>query len=312
MTAAQTAPLPSTAAPLARTGVLFPGQGSQRAGMARDWRDDPAFARWAEADDILRRDVSRLGLTVDADELREPVNCQVALFVHHAVLLDAWQRRGGTPSVAAGHSLGEYSALLAAGVVDFPTGLRLVDARAHATQTAAQRRPGGMAACLGADPSRISSLAEASGVWIANDNASGQTVVAGEEHALERFIAQAQPHAKVRRLDVAAAYHSPLMAPASDIYGETLAGAPLSDARIPVVANVDARVHTAASQWRSLLLRQLTAPVRWRETALMLEQLVTHVVELGAAPVVTPMIKRTAPALVRAAVANPAELETAA
>jgi [acyl-carrier-protein] S-malonyltransferase len=293
--------------------VVFPGQGSQRPQMAQPWLDHPAAALWATADQVLQRDVSRLGVAADADELREPSNCQVALFVHHAVLWSAWTDAGGTAAVTAGHSLGEYNALVAAGVLDFAHALRLVDARARATQAAAQRNPGGMVACLGGDEAAIIGLCAATGVHLANDNAAGQVVVAGTEEALGQFMERAAAErARPIRLEVGAAYHSPLMAPAVAGLDAAIATTTFADAQIPVVANVDGEVHTAAAEWPELLRAQLLAPVRWRDTVSGFRELgIEEVVELGASPVLSGLVKRTDPTLRRRHVGGPDDLVVA-
>lgn len=301
-----------TAPAAAGIAVVFPGQGSQRPGMAAAWRDQPAWKRWAEADEVLARDVTHLGLHASADELRDPVNCQIALFVHHAVLLDAWQSAGGNAVVTAGHSLGEYNALLAAGVISFADGLRLVESRATATATAAAAHPGGMVACLGGDAKALRAACDEAGVSIANDNADGQLVVAGNDAGLATFSALAASYrARAVRLDVGAAYHSPAMAPAVDLFGPFLDEARFCDARLDVISNVDAQVHRGASDWPELLRRQLVTPVRWRETSLALAGAASEVVELGASPVLTGLVKRTAPALGRSFVSVPDDLEAA-
>lgn len=296
------------------TAVVFPGQGSQRAAMAAAWVDHPAFARWAEADEVLRRDVTRLGTDADADELRSPASCQVALFVHHAVLFDAWRRAGGTAAVVAGHSLGEYSALYAAGALSFDAALRLVDVRARATEEAARVNPGGMVACLGCSPQDVVQACQGSGAHVANDNAPGQIAVAGSDAALERFTDEiASRSGRTMRLQVGAAYHSPHMAPAVDVLGEALDAAAFADGEVPVVANVDARVHHRAADWPALLRRQLTSPVRWRETMITLRGMgVEGVVELGASPVLTGLAKRTEPSLQRRFIGIPHDLGTPA
>lgn len=295
------------------TGValVFPGQGSQREGMALAWRSHEAFARWAEADELLGRDVSRLGLDALADELREPVNCQVALFVHHVVLLEAWRAAGGAaPLAVAGHSLGEYDALVAAGVVSFADGLRLVDARARLTQEAADARPGRMVACLGFDVGRVREACAQAGAYLANDNATGQVVAAGSGLALDRLRELlASERGKVVAVNVGAAYHSPHMIPAAEPFGAALDALRFADATVPVVANVDAAPHTAAVKWPGLLREQLIAPVRWRETIFTLGSMgVDEVVELGAAAVLTGLVKRTDPSLGRRNVILPEDL----
>lgn len=296
------------------TAVVFPGQGSQRAAMAAAWVDHPAFARWTEADEALRRDVTRLGVDADADELRSPASCQVALFVHHAVLFDAWRRAGGTAAVVAGHSLGEYSALYAAGVLSFDAALRLVDVRARATEDAARANPGGMIACLGCSPDDIAQACRRAGTHMANDNAPGQIAVAGSGVGLDRFTQEmASRPGRTVRLDVGAAYHSPAMAPAVDVLGAALDAAAFADGKVPVVGNVDARVHHRAADWPALLRRQLTSPVRWRETMITLRAMgVEGVVELGASPVLTGLAKRTDPSLQRSFIGTPHDLGTPA
>ena len=294
------------------TAVVFPGQGSQRPGMARSWRGAPSFARWAQADDLLGRDVTRLGLEADADELRVPLNCQVALFVHGVVLHEAWAASGATATVTAGHSLGEYDALVAAGVLDFADGLRLVDARARATQDAADARPGTMVACLGFPVEVVAAACERAGAHVANDNAPGQLVAAGSADALARLaddLAGSGERGKVVALEVGAAYHSPHMEPAVAPFGAALDAAAFRDGTLPVVANVDARPHRDAGDWPQVLRAQLTSPVRWRETVATLAELgAGRVVELGASAVLTGLVKRTDRSLARHTVTAPDEL----
>jgi [acyl-carrier-protein] S-malonyltransferase len=294
--------------------VVFPGQGSQRAGMARAWREHPAFARWAQADELLGRDVTRLGLDADADELRIPLNCQIALFVHGVVLHEAWAGTETPAVAAAGHSLGEYNALVAAGILDFADGLRLVEARARATQAAADERPGTMVACLGFPVDVVAAACERTGAHLANDNAPGQVVVAGAKQALDRLrdeLVSSGERGKVVTLEVGAAYHSPHMEPAVAPFGAALDAAAFRDGAVPVVANVDARPHRNAGDWPHVLRSQLTSPVRWRETVVALAELgVTRVVELGASAVLTGLVKRTDRSLARQAVLEPADLPT--
>ena len=296
-----------------RVAVVFPGQGSQRAGMARPWRNEPSFTRWAEADDLLGRDVTHLGLDADEEELRIPVNCQVALFVHFVVQHDAWRATGAGAHVAAGHSLGEYAALVAAGVLDFADGLRLVDARARATQDAADERPGTMVACLGYPVETVTVACAEVGAHVANDNAPGQLVAAGAAEVLERLreaLAATGERGKVVTLQVGAAYHSPHMEPAVAPFGDALDTATFAPAELPVVANVDACPHTDADDWSGVLRAQLTSPVRWRETVVTFAQLgATSVVELGPSPVLTGLVKRTDRSLDRSTVITPDDLQ---
>ncbi|MGI9016382.1 MAG: ACP S-malonyltransferase [Euzebya sp.] len=292
--------------------LIFPGQGSQQPGMARPWSALPSYQRWSQADQVLGLDVSRLGTDADAEELREPLNCQVALFVHHVVLLEAWRAANPDATVAltAGHSLGEYDALVAAGVLDFADALRLVEVRAKATQAAAEGSPGTMIAALGFEADRVTQACQTAGAHVANDNAVGQITISGTIAQLDQVKELlAQGKGKVRDIPVGAAYHSPLMAAAVQPLGEALDAAPFAEAGVPVVANVDAAVHTAAGDWPQLLRDQVTGPVRWRESVLTMRAAgVTDVVELGATPVLTAMIKRIDRGIGRTAITTPEEL----
>ena len=296
------------------TALIFPGQGSQQPGMAVGWADHPSHARWAEADEVLGMDVTRLGADADADELREPRNCQIALFVHHVVVLEAWRAANPDAAIAmtAGHSLGEYDALVAAGALDFASGLRLVDVRARATAAAAEAMPGTMIAALGFEVEEVQAACATAGAHVANDNAVGQITVSGTPEQLARVKALlAEGRGKVRDIPVGAAYHSPHMAAAVGPLGEALDAAPFADAAIPVVANVDAAPHTAAGEWPQLLREQVTQPVRWRESVLtMREAGISDVVELGATAVLTAMIKRIDRSIGRTAITKPEDLLT--
>jgi [acyl-carrier-protein] S-malonyltransferase len=295
--------------------VVFPGQGSQRAGMAQAWRDQPSFGRWKQADELLGWDVSRLGLDADADELKIPLNCQIALFVHGVVMYDAWAAGPQVVTATAGHSLGEYNALVAAGVLDFADGVRLVEARARATQAAADERPGTMVACLGYAGDTVAAACAQVGAHVANDNAPGQVVVAGEQVALERLpqvLAGSGERGKVVTLEVGAAYHSPHMLPAVEPFGAALDATTFREGTVPVIANVDARPHRDAVGWPQLLRAQLTSPVRWRETVTALAELgVTRVLEFGASAVLTGLVKRTDRSLGRQTVITPDDLTAA-
>jgi [acyl-carrier-protein] S-malonyltransferase len=294
------------------TALIFPGQGSQQPGMAGPWRDVPSWTRWAEADDVLGMDVTRLGTDAAADELREPRSCQIALFVHHVVLLEAWRAANPSREVAltAGHSLGEYDALVAAGVLPFGDALRLVDVRARATAAAAEDMPGTMVAALGFDVADVMAACEQAGAHVANDNAVGQVTVSGTPDQLARVKdLLADGPGKVRDVPVGAAYHSPHMASAVAPLGQALDTAPFADAAIGVVANVDAQVHTAAEEWPTLLRDQVVRPVRWRESVLtMAGEGVDEVVELGATPVLVAMVKRIDRSIGRTAITTPEDL----
>lgn len=292
--------------------LVFPGQGSQREGMAAPWRGEPGAERWEEASDVLGWDVARLGTDADADELRAPATCQVALFVHAAALLTNWEASAGPAPVAvAGHSLGEYNALLAAGVLSFADGLELVDVRARATQEAAERAPGTMVACLGFEVDAVRAACDEAGAYVANDNAPGQVVAAGSEAALARLrelLAAADARGKVRDVEVGAAYHSPHVEAAVPVLRARLDATSFAAAAVPVVANVDASPHIAPGDWPDLLAEQVRRPVRWRETVATLSELgAAAVVELGASGVLTGLVKRTDRAMGRHLVTTPEE-----
>lgn len=295
----------------ARIAVVFPGQGSQKVGMAKGWVDHEAYGLWAQADAILGRDVTALGISADEATLRQADNCQIALFVHHAVLTEAFKAYDLPIALTAGHSLGEYNALLAAGVLGFEDALRLVDIRARSTYAAAQERPGTMVACLGGDRATIEAAAKASGAYVANENAPGQVTVSGSAQALSALKeALADSGTKVVDLSVGAAYHSPHVESAVPVLGDALDLAAFGDAKCKVVANVDAKVHQHAHDWPSLLRSQLVNPVLWKDSVeTMVEEGVTHVVELGASAPLSGMIKRIARGLHRLTVANPEDLE---
>ncbi len=248
----------------------FPGQGSQQPGMGRPWVDHPSWALVAAAADASGRDVAALLLDADADELRRTENAQLSTYVLSLVVHDAVRELGVRCTVAAGHSLGEYTALTAVGALRLEDGVRLVTERGAAMQAAADARPGTMAAVLGADDDIVAeACAKAGGdVWIANSNGAGQVVIAGDPDAIAKAgdLAKELGARKVLALPVGGAFHTPFMAPAADRLRAALAAVEFADAEVPVLANVDALPHQHADQWAGLLDTQLTAPVRWRQT----------------------------------------------
>jgi len=291
----------------------FPGQGSQAPAMGRPWVDHPAWALVQHASDASGRDVATLLLDADAETLRRTENAQLATYVISLVVHRAVQDLGITASVAAGHNLGEYSALTALGTLPLDDGVRLVAARAAAMQTAADQRPGTMAAVLGADEETVArACAQASGeVWVANDNGAGQVVIAGDPSAIEEAAAIAKELGarRVMPLQVGGAFHTPFMAPAAEQLGAALDATDFGDASVPLVANVDALPHQHADQWTDLLRAQLTAPVRWRQSVdRMVADGVTTFVELGPGTALTGMLKRLAPDASALSVAEPDQL----
>jgi [acyl-carrier-protein] S-malonyltransferase len=292
--------------------VVFPGQGSQKPGMGSPWEATPSWAAVAAVADVLDRDVAALLLEADAETLRVTRNAQVAAFALGLVILDAARRAGATWEAAAGHSLGEYTALVAAGVLEVEDAAELVGRRADAMQRAAKVNPGTMAAILGLELDAVAACcADAGGgAWVANDNAPGQVVVAGTEEGVAAAAASARERGgKVMALAVGGAFHTPLMAPAQEPLDLALGRAPFANSTVAVVANVDARVHTASADWRPLLSAQLCQPVRWREGVQRLETIgVSRVIELGPGAVLSGMVKRTAPSLERVSIGAPEDL----
>ncbi|MGD9798204.1 MAG: ACP S-malonyltransferase, partial [Acidimicrobiia bacterium] len=223
----------------------FPGQGSQRPGMGEAWVDHASWELVDEASAVAGRDLGRLLLEADADELRQTRNAQLTTFVLSLVVLDAVERLGVAPAAAAGHSLGEYTALTATGAFSFADGVRVVTARGEAMQDAAEDNPGTMAAVLGLDDDDADAACRrADGdVWVANFNAPGQIVIAGSAAAVAdaAVVAKELGPKKVMPLPVGGAFHTPFMAPARDDLRKAVAEATLRAPDVPVVANVDAR-----------------------------------------------------------------------
>ncbi len=221
----------------------FPGQGSQRPGMGRPWADHDSWELVAEASEVAERDVARLLLDADADELRDTRNAQLTTFVSSLMVLDAVERLGFEPSFCAGHSLGEYTALTATGALGFDDGVRLVCERADAMHHAGSANVGTMAAVLGLDDDQVEVACRRadSDVWVANFNAPGQVVIAGspEGVAAAGAIAKELGAKKVMPLQVSGAFHTPFMAPARDRLRQAIAAASPRDTEVPVISNVD-------------------------------------------------------------------------
>lgn len=293
---------------------LFPGQGSQRPGFGAAWRDHPSWEVVAEAGAAAGRDVAHLLLDADADELRATRNAQLFTFVASAIVLDAVERVGVEPGILAGHSLGEYTALVASGALSFEDGVRLVSERGEAMQAAADERPGTMAAVLGLDDDDVEMACARTGedVWVANYNGPGQVVVAGSSEGVEAAgeVARQLGAKKVLAIPVGGAFHTSYMAPARDRLRKALGEVELRDAERPVVANVDARSHLDADDWSGLLSAQLCSPVRWRQSVHTLGDLGAEtLVELGPGTVLTGLGKRILPGARSRSVATPADLD---
>jgi [acyl-carrier-protein] S-malonyltransferase len=294
---------------------VFPGQGSQQPGMGAAFADDPAWSVVEQASDATGRDVAHLLLDADAEELVETRNAQLGTFVHSMVVLEALRSRGLEPGAVAGHSLGELSALCAAGVLGFDDALRLVAERGEAMQVCCTQQKGTMAAVLGLDEPQVDEVCSSvdGDVWVANINAPGQVVVAGDPAAIDAaaVIAKEAGAKRVMPLDVSGAFHTPFMAPAGERLAAAIADTSFRDAAVPVAANVDGAVHRSADDWPGLLERQLTSPVRW--TACVQSLLgagADTFVEVGPGAVLTGTIKRIDKEAGRHSVMTPDDLDT--
>ena len=291
------------------TAFVFPGQGSQRPGMGAPWVGSACWSLVEEASDLLGRDVGRLLLDADAEELRATREAQVTTFL---VSLLVWETLHDLPdvTVVAGHSLGEFTALVAGGVLTCDDGLMLVGARGAAMQDAADAAPGTMAAVLGLeDDAVLAALAGAEDVWPANYNAPSHVVVSGTVEGVasgSELLKQAGAR-RVLPLPVGGAFHTPLMAPARARLEVALREVTYADAAVPVLSAVSVQEYGADPA--ATLSEQLTAPVRWRQ---VLEALLSYgvdtVVELGPGGVLTGLVKRTLPGVSAVSISSPADL----
>ena len=267
--------------------LLFPGQGSHAEGMEDPYRGHPLLERGLE---LLGHDpFERLS---EGTRYQQP-----ALFLCSVAAWDAWREEAGKDAdeaiAAAGHSLGEYAALVAAGALEFDDAVALVDERAAAMADAGEQRAGGMVALLGGESRDVRALADRLGLVVANDNAPGQVVLSGPVEALDALeeVAREETGARARRLDVTGAFHSPLMEPAAQRLRAALERTPVHPMRIPVYSNSSAAPFTDV---RAELAENLLRPVRWRETLLALRTAgVERFVELGPGAVLTGLVKRT-------------------
>ena len=282
--------------------------------MGRPWTEHDSWDLVEEASDVSGRDVGRLLLDADADELKDTRNAQLTTFVSSLMVLDAVERLGVEPSFCAGHSLGEYTALTATGALGFDDGVRLVVERAEAMHEAGQNNPGTMSAILGLDDELVEVACRRadSDVWVANFNAPGQIVIAGSAEGVARAveIAKELGAKKAMPLPVSGAFHTPFMTPARERLREAIAAAKPRDTEVPVVSNVDAIGHDHGDDWASLLSAQLCSPVRWKQCLLTLADYgVTGFAELGPGGVLTGMAKRTLEGARTISVATPDELD---
>ena len=298
---------------------VFPGQGSQSVGMLDAWGDHPAVRQTlVEASDALGEDVARLIHEGPKDQLDLTTNTQPVMLTAGVACYRAWLADGQVPpSVVAGHSLGEYSALVASGVLMLADALPLVRFRAQAMQDAVPVGVGAMAAILGMDAQAVrdgcAEVAAATGeaVEAVNFNDPKQTVIAGTKAAVASAceVLKARGAKRALALPVSAPFHSSLMKPAAARLRERLAATAFGTPVIPVVNNIDVKVETDAAAIRDALYRQAFGPVRWVETVQAIRARgVTHLIECGPGKVLAGMIKRIAAEAVSATLLDPASL----
>ncbi len=287
-----------------RTAFLFPGQGSQEIGMGQLLAQEYPTAGeiYKEADESLSFEISRLSWDGPEGELNDTINTQPALLVHSVAALRVFKEMwpNSEPAFVAGHSMGEFSALVAAGALSFQDALALVRRRGELMKSAGESSPGGMAAILGLDILTLDEIcAQASTtdqiVQVANDNCPGQVVISGEKTALERAMAAANEVGarKVVPLAVSIAAHSPLMTHAQEDFNQAVATAPIAAPKTPIIGNVSAKPLTTPEEIRADLQAQLTERVRWTETIqFLLDQGVDTFVDVGSGNVLTGLVKR--------------------
>ncbi|HWZ71875.1 MAG TPA: ACP S-malonyltransferase [Casimicrobiaceae bacterium] len=287
-----------------KLAIVFPGQGSQAVGMMAGYAEHPLVrATFVEASQVLAQDLWSLVEDGPAEVLNQTVNTQPVMLTADVAVYRAWRAAGGAEaSVMAGHSLGEYAALVAAASIAFADALPLVRFRAQAMQDAVPQGVGAMAAIMGLDDDGVvaacAEAAQMQSVEAVNFNAPGQVVIAGHKEAVERAIVAAKARGAKRGLllPVSAPFHSKLLQPAAEKLAAYLAEVPVRIANVGVLHNVDAARAATPEAIRAALARQAASPVRWVETIqAFVAQGVTHVIECGPGTVLTGLARRIAP-----------------
>ncbi|NYT23070.1 ACP S-malonyltransferase [Alcaligenaceae bacterium] len=303
-----------------KIAFVFPGQGSQSVGMLDAWAGNAAVRQTLDrAGAALGQDLAALIAQGPAEDLNLTTNTQPVMLASAVAVHAAWREAGGAqPAIMAGHSLGEYSALTAAGALGLEDAVRIVRVRADAMQAAVPVGTGAMAAVLGLSDDDVREVcvqaAESQIVEAVNFNAPAQVVIAGHKAAVERAceLAKAKGAKRALPLPVSAPFHSSLLKPAADVLQSALAGIAVNLPSVPVINNVDVAAETEAAAIRDALVRQAWHPVRWVETVqAMKAQGVTHIVECGPGKVLNGLTKRIDKDLIGLAITDPASMQAA-
>lgn len=285
--------------------LVFPGQGSQTVGMGKDLYDAYAAARdvFQEVDEALSQSLSKIIFEGPMETLTQTQNAQPALMAMSMAVVRVMQKElgislQGTFQFVAGHSLGEYSALCAAGALSVADTAKLLRRRGEAMARAGEKNPGAMAAIIGLSMDDVRQVVTEAGCFVANDNSIGQVVISGTQETVEKActIASARGAKRALVLPVSGAFHSPLMQEAADEMKAVLMAAPMQNPVIPVVSNISATAQTDAAQIKELLYEQITGSVRWTQSVQYMHgQGVDTLVEAGAGKVLTGLTKRIVP-----------------
>lgn len=302
-----------------KTIFVSPGQGSQAIGMGHAFFEHTQSRELFElANDALKFDITKLMFEGDAEELSQTANTQPALLLTSYVAYAYLAKQTGKnlndmASCVAGHSLGEYAALAIADVFTLETALKLVRTRGEAMQKAVPAGKGAMLAVIGLSYVDAKSVADETGVFVANDNSNGQVVLSGSTEGIEaaQILAKEKGAKRALLLPVSAPFHSPYMQPAAEVMQNALHAASMKDASIPVICNVTAALTTNAATLKNNLVEQVTGSVRWRESMMLVaEKSVQNVIELGTGKVLSGLAKRCDSRLKGVSLNTPKDIDT--